>query len=80
MESVNYDRYGTGVPLTFVDSCVTNRKKCGLPGELERRKERICDDAYCAAEDGGVRRDFMMSGGKSAVFVRPCTSATACGA
>lgn len=45
-----------GVPLTFVDSCVTNRKKNeGLPGELERRKERICDDAYCAAEkDGGV--------------------------
>lgn len=53
MESVNYDWYETGVPLTFMDSCVTNRKKRGLPGELERRKERICDDAYCAAEKDG---------------------------
>jgi hypothetical protein len=39
----------------FVDSCVNEQKKKrgGLPGELERRKERICDDAYCAAEKDG---------------------------
>ena len=57
------------------------KKKRELPGELERRKkELICDDAYCAAEkDGGVWRD-LMSRGKSAIFVRSCTSATACGA
>ncbi len=72
------------VPLTFVDSCVTNRKKEsreGLPGELKRRKEHICHDAYRAAEkDGGVCRELMMSRGEIAVLVGPCTGATGCGA
>jgi hypothetical protein len=72
-----------GGPLTFVDSCVTDRKKEsreGLPGELKCCEECICHDAYRAAEkDGGVCRELMMSRGEIAILVRPCTGATGCG-